>query len=120
LAALAFALPLILALRPRAHVDHPASLAGVGDDFLHRAAACCLYGTLLAIPWLVLCWALDRSEHRSAPNALLAAGAAGVAANLALELHCPITARSHLALGHAGVGLGLVLGYMAWRAVRTR
>jgi hypothetical protein len=120
LTAAALALPVILAARPQAHLDHPLSVAGTGADFLPRAAACFSYGSLLAIPLVVLCWALDRGEHRSLPNALLAAAAAGIGANLALELHCPITHPLHLLAGHASVGLALVVGYALFSAVRAR
>jgi len=67
---------------------------------------------------LVLGWALDRAEHRSLPNALLAAAAAGIGANLLLELHCPITEVFHLLAGHASVGLVLVTGYALFLLLR--
>jgi hypothetical protein len=118
LVAAALALPVILATRPRVHRDHALSLGGA--NFWEQAAACGSYGLLLALPLLVVCWALDRGEHRSLPNALLAAGAAGISANLALELHCPITDPLHLVAGHASIGIVLVIGYALLRVARAR
>jgi len=55
--------------------------------------------------------ALDRTAHDSRPAGVLAAVTGGVAGNPALERHCPVTAPAHLLLGHATVGLMLVLAY---------
>ncbi len=52
--------------------------------------------------------ALDRGKLRSRRAALFAGVMGGVAGNLALELHCPITSPAHLLLGHATVGFALL------------
>ena len=115
---MALALPVILAARPHRAPGSVASAGWAGPEFVQRAAACFSYGLLLAFPVLVLGWALDRAEHRSLPNALLAAAAAGIGANLFLELHCPITEVFHLLAGHASVGLALVTGYALFLLLR--
>lgn len=55
--------------------------------------------------------ALDRTAHDSRPASVLAAVTGGIAGNLALELHCPVTSPAHLLMGHATVGFLLVLLY---------
>jgi hypothetical protein len=114
----ALLLPFVLALRPAVHQAHSASLAGVGAELLPRAAKCFVYGGVFAAVMLLLVWALDRGEHRSVLVAALGAALAGLAGNVALHLHCPITHPEHLLLGHATVGLVLVSAYTAYRAAR--
>jgi hypothetical protein len=85
-------------------VDTPsAGIAGARGCFFIGAAI----GALVVIALRVL----DRGAHRSRGAALFAATAGGLAANAALELHCPSTAPVHLLLGHASVALVLVLVY---------
>ena len=98
-------LPLLVALLPEAEVSHPASLAGAGADFATRALTCLCYGVIVSGPMILLLWLASR-EDRLAPTTLLfAAGATGVAANLALHAHCSITYPAHLIFGHATVAL---------------
>lgn len=99
----ALVLPLALGALPAAHLDHPASLAGTGDDFARRAVACFLYGAAWTAPLLLVLRKSDRLPSRG--TALAAAAAAGVMANMALLLHCPLTHPAHLLAGHATVGL---------------
>jgi len=106
--------PFVLSARSPVHENHPASLIGAGSDFLPLALGCFLYGTLLALPVLGLVWALDRGQHGSRQVALLAAGTGGLAANLALELHCPSTQLVHLLAGHATIGVVAVGAYAAF------
>jgi hypothetical protein len=91
---------------PAAHVAHPASMQARGwVALLHRAAPCLVIGVVLgAIVYAVL-GLLDRGGTR---RALVTAAASGLAANLALHLHCPVTAPLHMVLGHLGVAVVLV------------
>lgn len=72
---------------------------------------CFIIGAFTGVLVLLVLRVLDRHAHDSRPAGVLAAVTGGVAGNLALELHCPITAPAHLLLGHATVGLMLVLAY---------
>ena len=84
-----------------AHVPEPGL-----DAALHLAAPCLGIGLLITLGLVGLWWLLDRGGAR---RGLAAAAAAGLTANLALQLHCPITAPGHLLLGHLGVAL-VILG----------
>jgi hypothetical protein len=72
---------------------------------------CFIIGGLTGVLAILLLRALDRTAHDSRPAGVLAAVTGGVVGNLALELHCPVTAPGHLLLGHATVGVMLVLAY---------
>jgi len=60
---------------------------------------------------------LDRGAHAGLGRRLLAAAAAGLAADLALELHCPIDDPGHLLAGHAAVGVALAAACALLRRV---
>lgn len=118
LAALALLLPAALALAPRAHfalAAHPESFADRGDAFLGAAATCLILGALFAAPLLLALFLADRRDRPGPGRILLAAGAGGLAGNLALLLLCPLVSPSHLLAGHATVPvlLALVLGGVA-------
>jgi hypothetical protein len=105
-----------LAGLPSAHLDHPASLGGVGEDLVSRAFGCFSSGTAIAAPLFVLLRLLDRGAHVALWPMMWAAAALGVLANVALQFHCPITHPAHLLLGHAGIALAAVLlALPAWR-----
>lgn len=72
---------------------------------------CFVIGAFTGVLVVLVLRALDRTAHDSRPASVLAAVTGGVAGNLALEFHCPVTAPAHLLLGHATVGLMLVLAY---------
>ena len=59
-------------------------------------------------------------ERQREPAFLWAAGAGAVAANLVLQLHCPVTARGHLLLGHFGVALIALLAALLLGARRAK
>jgi len=103
--------PVALAALPPAHLAHAASLGGTGADFWPDAARCFSFGTALALPVLILMRMLDRSAHGSWWRAGLAAVAAGLAGDLALQLHCPVTGSWHLVVGHASVVVILLVIY---------
>ena len=105
LVAFAVLVPIGLALLPPAHHAHPASLEGVGDDLVARAVACFLFGTGSAIPVAVASWLFARRGGlRRATVAAAMAAAAGIG-NIALLLHCPLTAVVHRVAGHASVAV---------------
>lgn len=97
-----------LSLLPEAHHAHPASLVhgqGVLAQLL-RAAPCFVIGLLVGSVIYALLVALDRGGHR---RDTLFALCSGLAANLSLQLLCPVTAPVHMVLGHFGVALGLLV-----------
>ena len=104
-AAVSLAVPLIVALLPRAHTLHDASLQGTISHFGERAFGCFTIGLLASAPLAILVYLFNREDRLSPLTAALTAAAAGFAANLALHAHCAITDPEHLALGHALLGL---------------
>jgi uncharacterized membrane protein len=101
-------LPIVTALLPAGahsfdhYVQYTQTQATVG---------CFVIGAFTGVLVVLVLRALDRTAHDSRPAGVLAAVTGGVAGNLALELHCPVTAPAHLLLGHATVGFMLVLAY---------
>jgi negative regulator of sigma F NrsF-like protein len=82
----------LLALLPPAHAEAAVNV--------WRSAVKCLgFGAVAGAPVAAVLLALDRVRSRRAIAE--AALAAAVAANLALQLHCPIVDGAHIALGHA-------------------
>jgi hypothetical protein len=80
-------------------------------DMTTATVACFLFG---AVPGGLLVFALralDRNAHGGTDVAILAAVGGGLAGNAALELHCPSAAPLHLLLGHATIGIALVVLY---------
>jgi hypothetical protein len=114
----ALGVPFILAALPQAHMLHQASLQGTGADFVKRALGCFIFGLEVGVPVLLLVRALDRGPLQPR-RFVLAAALAGVAANLVLEMHCPVTAPSHLLAGHATVGLAFALVAVVVAKVRV-
>jgi hypothetical protein len=109
LLAAALLLPWVLAALPPAHLAHPASLAGGGDDLVARAVACFLYGAALAVPAALLTALLGRGGRSLVSLALLPALAGALGGLIGLQLHCPITGSAHLLAGHAPIGAALAL-----------
>jgi hypothetical protein len=99
--------PVLFALVPGAL---PPGLAEA-PDMTTAMVKCFLFG---AVPGGLLVFALralDRNAHGGTDVAVLAAVGGGLAGNAALELHCPSAAPLHLLLGHATVGIALVVLY---------
>jgi predicted anti-sigma-YlaC factor YlaD len=118
---LACAIPVALALFPPAHEAHPASLAGVDDDLVKRAMACFLFGTACAVPIVIAGWVWARRGLRRGWVAASAWVAAAAVGNLALLLHCPLTAVVHRTAGHASIALVFaLLGMAAYAGLRRR
>ncbi|NCG20337.1 MAG: hypothetical protein GWP91_15115 [Rhodobacterales bacterium] len=101
-------LPVIFAGLPAAHLDHPDAL--IHDNFLAKTATCFAFGALGAAAVGKLAHFLDRRSFIDLQAGIMVAAAGGIVGNLALQLHCPITAPLHLLLGHATVGSVFVLG----------
>ena len=108
LLALAVLVPWGLALLPAAHGAHPASVGGTGGDFVARALACFVHGGFLGALLAVLIALVGRGGRRLVRWALLPAAAAACTGLVSLQLHCPLTARAHLLVGHAPVVVALV------------
>jgi hypothetical protein len=112
-AVVAIGYPFLVALAGPAHQAHPASLEGVGADFASRAMACFLYGSVLALPFVLMAWASDRWDHRRLGRLLLVAAGGGVVGNFVLHLHCPLTDPMHILVGHALIGVAYAVVYAA-------
>ncbi len=71
---------------------------------------CFTYGGLLAAPFVVVAWLLERRDRVPAASLLVVGALAGVTANLLLHVHCPSVHLGHLLLGHASIGVAWALG----------
>jgi len=107
-AALAFSLPFILAALAPTHAQ-PVSHVEIQHSFLYHAAVCLRYGTLLSFPTVLLFVAMDRQVARGRLFLILTASIGGIVGNFALLLHCPNGQLAHQLLGHATVGLVLLI-----------
>lgn len=113
-------LPLAFALVSPGHDElaaHPESFVGVGADFVPRALACLLFGTLVGAPVAGFLLVVDRQPQASAGRLLLAAGAGGAAGTLGLLLHCPLESVAHRLTGHGAVALSVPVLLAAVHAV---
>ena len=110
LAALAVLVVAAVGLLPPSHLHDAYVSRGLGELF----SPCGLIGVILALPVYALIRLLDRG---SSLGALAAASAAGLAANTMLQAHCPVVDRAHMLLGHAMVGVWLLLGLLIVRAI---
>lgn len=100
--------PVVFAMLPP---DAPAVAAPTASEMTTAMVACFLFG---AVPGGLLVFALralDRNGHGGTDVSVLAAVGGGLAGNAALELHCPSAAPVHLLLGHATLGIALVVLY---------
>lgn len=110
---------LVVASLPAAHHDHPASLAGGGDDFVARAFGCFAYGTICAIPTWIALRLLARDPAVLGAAAYPVAVAIAGSGAAAVFLHCPIVHVGHRWAGHVAV-LALLLAWATWRRWRRR
>ena len=94
---------LVFALLPMAHADHPASLAGVGDDMAKRAVGCFTFGSIFGVLTVLGLRMLSRGSGRVFVPTLAIAVASALTGALALYFHCPITHPIHLLLGHVPI-----------------
>lgn len=107
----AFALfgPVAFALLPEVHTNELRGHAGI----------CFGIGTIAGGLALLFARALDRGAHGTG-QVVLAAAAAGLLANIALALHCPVNHLGHLLFGHATVPFALVVGTWIARRLAPR
>lgn len=109
--AAAFTVALVPQLHPHATDALPA------DAFLGHALPCLSFGLLAGLPGYVLLRLLDRG----APfGRVLAGTAAGLTANMVLELRCAIGSTEHLVLGHAVIVVLFVGGVVFLERVLVR
>ncbi len=101
---LALAVPVCLAVLPAAHEIGPVTTPA----FAQSAFACFAFGTIAGMPALFLAWLVERQDPQPLARALLAAAAAGLVGNMALQAHCPVTTPLHLLVSHALIGAVLI------------
>ncbi len=109
--------PAVFALLPG---PGPAVTSIAGFSSCTATTGCFVIGLVPGALVLVALRLLDRGGYGSRDGAFIAAITGGLVGNIALELHCPITTPQHLLLGHATVGVALVLGYHALTFGRAR
>lgn len=100
--ALGVLVPLVLSLVPS--VWQPA--AGTTEPVIY---GCPLIGGVLGIFAAVLAYFFQRSTTPTAVRVVASAAGGGVIAFAMLQLHCPADDVEHLVLGHASVGIILVV-----------
>jgi hypothetical protein len=76
---------------------------------------CLAIGLALGVPVYAVIALFDRGGAR---RAIPMAAAAGLAANLMLQIHCPSNQPSHLMLGHFGAAALLVIAVSLWARAR--
>jgi predicted anti-sigma-YlaC factor YlaD len=110
----AFAVPLALtALPPALPIAAEAS-----DHLIDRAMRCLLFGSMTALPALLILVGVGRRSVGPRGFGLLPATAAALAGIVGLELHCPDASPAHLLVGHASIVWVLPLLLLAARALR--
>ncbi|HVW30106.1 MAG TPA: hypothetical protein VHC69_32330 [Polyangiaceae bacterium] len=114
--ATALLVPVFFALTPPGAEALPLGTPGM----VGAALGCFVFGAIPGVLLVVALRALDRNAHRAVDVAVLAAACGGLAGNAALEMHCPSVAPLHLLLGHASVGVALVVVYFALASRTTR
>lgn len=113
--ALSLLATLVIATLPPAHTATPEAIPSA--PLYEHAPPCVFIGLLFGLPVYALARLLDRGAS-FAP--LMAAVAAGLAGNLVLQIHCPITAPVHNVAGHFGVALLFVLAVAVAERIRGR
>lgn len=98
----ALLVPLLIAGCAEAITGHMASVPK--GPFWTTARTCFVFGTSTGGALYLALWALERRTRPPVWGVVLSAGLLGVLGNLSLQLFCPVTAPSHLLVGHASVG----------------
>ena len=91
---------------PHEHVLAPAE----GVSAMKAAMPCMFLGLIMAFPVYFLIRLLDRRSHLSA---VVGGSVAGLIANVALQLKCPLHDTGHYLLGHSSVLVLFLLGTAA-------
>ncbi len=107
LIAAAAGLPIAIAILPEAYHAH-GLVSEVPHSLLPKAYQCLIFGTITALPFVVMGFILDRSAFFSSSRILATVLASNLIGNILLQLHCPNTDPVHLLLGHATVLLPLL------------
>jgi len=97
-----------LALLPLAQ-GIPMSSPDLNLPFAAGATTCFVWGKALALPLLALGWLMQRGGTNVSGRLLLIGGAAGLAANLYLEVHCSVQFPDHLVMGHVTIIFAMLL-----------
>jgi hypothetical protein len=122
--AAALLLPWVVGVLPVPHTGHPASLLGVGDDFIPRVRGCLMLGVVAALPVVALLRVLDREDNPRPARDVLHGALAGIAGLAAVHLHCPLTSHAHLLAGHGPTPLLLAqlvpAGLTGWATLAHR
>lgn len=101
LVALGVVAAVVLAVAPAPHAL-PIHLVGrESDAFMGGGSPCMYVGLTLGLPVYVVLRLVDRGSPLAS---VLAASAAGLLANLVLQVHCPVTSVGHRLVGHASIG----------------
>jgi hypothetical protein len=106
-ASLALGLPLIIAATAPAHVTEYVQMSPALPMFMTQAGLCLRYGTLLALPGILILLGMDRQQGRGRYFLTIIATLGGAVGNFVLLLHCANEDPAHQLLGHATVGLVL-------------
>ncbi len=93
-------------------LEHSGHLEALVSGF-----GCFVHGVFYSAPLAVMLLLLDRRDRPALESLVLRGAIIGVVGNLALIWHCPSTDLLHLFSGHAGLGVGWVLGWLLWRRV---
>ena len=117
LIALAFGIPLVVALLP--HGD-PGLYAGVGAAFFEKSGLCLGVGALSSLPILLLALVSMRHRGHGHMRPMLGAATAGLVGNAALVLHCPILTAPHQLIGHVTLVPLLIAGVIVWHSACNR
>jgi len=86
-------------------------------EALASGLGCFAHGVFYSAPLALMLLLLDRHDRPASESLILRGAIIGVVGNLALIWHCPSTDLLHLFSGHAGLGVGWVLGWLLWRRV---
>jgi len=95
--------PVVLAVMPWLWAPAP------GFEAIPVSHVCLELGISTGLIAAGIAWCFQRDDMSGWVRALSAAGGGGLVGFAMLQLHCPAHDATHLLIGHAGVGLFLVL-----------